>query len=46
MPDAPRDIEIQAAFDVDVHAQPASVCTWTVFEPPAAGTDCVVAANV
>ncbi len=38
VPLAPREIDIHATFDVAVHEQPLSAVTWTVFDPPAAGT--------
>ncbi len=46
VPDAPRVIEIQDAFDVAVHAQPLSVPTSTEPVPPDGLTDCVVADKV
>ena len=43
LPDAPCVIEIHAAFDVAIHAQPPSVCTCTDTVPPAAAIDSDVA---
>jgi len=39
VPDVPRVIVIHDAFDVAVHAHPASACTCTALLPPPGGTD-------
>jgi hypothetical protein len=42
LPDAPLVIEIHAAFDAAVHAQPLVVVTATVPVPPVESTDWLV----